>query len=121
MDYLKLIETMTPEIYQSLKRSVEMGKWPDGRPLTPAPARAMPCRRVIAWGELHLPESERIGFIDKGHKAGDSCDEPGRNPAELEGTGDSRAVAELLASGAVRKMKTRTGRPGAVHHGCWRA
>jgi hypothetical protein len=31
---------------------------------------------VIAWGEQHLPPEQRVGFIDKGHKAGDSCDEP---------------------------------------------
>jgi hypothetical protein len=30
---------------------------------------------VIAYGELNLPREERIGYIDKGHKAGDVCDE----------------------------------------------
>jgi uncharacterized protein YeaC (DUF1315 family) len=75
MDYFKLIGAMTPAIYQSLKRSVEIGKWPDGRPLTPE-QRVEALQALIAWGELHLPESERIGYIDKGHKAGDSCDDP---------------------------------------------
>jgi hypothetical protein len=32
---------------------------------------------IIAWGERHLPVNERVGYIDKGHKAGDSCDDPG--------------------------------------------
>jgi uncharacterized protein YeaC (DUF1315 family) len=31
---------------------------------------------VITWGEIHLPPNERVGFIDKGAKAGDSCDDP---------------------------------------------
>ena len=75
MDYLKLIENMTPEIYRSLKRSVEIGKWPDGRPVTPQ-QRSDALQAVIAWGKLHLPENERVGYIDKGHKAGDSCDDP---------------------------------------------
>ena len=75
MEYLKLIENMTPEIYESLKRSVELGKWPDGRPVTPA-QRKEALQAVIAWGKLNLPESERVGFIDKGHKAGESCDDP---------------------------------------------
>lgn len=79
MDYLKLIETMTPEVYQSLKRAVEMGKWPDGRVVT-STQRQDALRAVIAWGELNLPESERVGFIDKGHKAGDSCDDPAEVP-----------------------------------------
>ena len=75
MDYQQLIETMTPAIYQNLKRSVEIGKWPDGKPLTPE-QRQEAMQAVIAWGKLYLPENERVGFIDKGHKAGDSCDDP---------------------------------------------
>jgi uncharacterized protein YeaC (DUF1315 family) len=31
---------------------------------------------VITWGEIHLPPNERVGFIDKGAKAGDSRDDP---------------------------------------------
>jgi hypothetical protein len=31
---------------------------------------------VIAWGALNLPPEERIGYIDKGHKAESSCDDP---------------------------------------------
>ena len=76
MDYLKLIEDMTPEIYRSLKRSVEIGKWPDGRPVNPEQRQAA-LQAVIAWGKLHLPENEQVGYIDKGHKAGDVCDDPG--------------------------------------------
>jgi len=75
MDYQQLIETMSPDIYQSLKRSLEVGKWPDGKPLTPA-QRESAMQAVIAWGEKHLPATERVGYIDKGRKAGDSCDDP---------------------------------------------
>ncbi len=75
MDYQQLIDTLTPEIYQSLKRSLELGKWPDGKPLT-AQQRHNTMQAIIAWGEKHLPETERVGYIDKGHKAGDSCDDP---------------------------------------------
>ena len=75
MDYLDLVETMTPEVYSRLKRSVELGKWPDGRPLTAA-QRENALQAVIAWDRLHLDSSERTGFIDKGHKAGGSCDDP---------------------------------------------
>ena len=35
---------------------------------------------IIAWGALHLEESERVGFIDRGHKAGDTCDAPEETP-----------------------------------------
>ena len=79
MDYLNLIENMTPEIYSSLKRSVEIGKWPDGRPVTPE-QRKEALQAVIAWGKLNLPESEQVGFIDRGHKAGENCDDPLETP-----------------------------------------
>ena len=75
MEYLNLIETMTPEVYSRLKRSVELGKWPDGRPLTAA-QRENALQAIIAWDRLHLDSSERTGFVDKGHKAGGSCDDP---------------------------------------------
>ena len=35
---------------------------------------------VIAWGEQHLPPTERVGYIDKGPKAGDTCDDPVETP-----------------------------------------
>ncbi len=34
MNFEQLIESMTPDIYQTMKTSVEIGKWPDGTPLT---------------------------------------------------------------------------------------
>jgi uncharacterized protein YeaC (DUF1315 family) len=75
MDYRQLIENMNPAVYQSLKRSVETGRWPDGRSLT-AGQREAALQAVIAWGKLHLPETEQVGYIDRGHKAGASCDDP---------------------------------------------
>lgn len=83
MDYRKLIESMTPEIYRSLRRSVELGKWPDGRPLSPEQRRET-MQAVIAWGELHLPEAERVGYIDKGRKEGDKCDDPQDTPLKWQ-------------------------------------
>lgn len=75
MDYQQLIATMTPEIYESLKRSLEVGKWPDGKALT-TEQREYAMQAVIAWGEQHLSATQRVGFIDKKHKAGDTCDDP---------------------------------------------
>ena len=75
MDYVQLIATMSPEIYQSLIRSVELGKWPDGRTVTPQ-QRESAMQAIIAWGESHLSEQDRVGYIEKKEKAGDSCDVP---------------------------------------------
>ena len=74
-----MIEAMTPEVYQSLRRAVELGKWPDGRPVT-REQREHAMQAIIAWGETHLEATERVGYIDKGHKAGEACDVPRETP-----------------------------------------
>jgi uncharacterized protein YeaC (DUF1315 family) len=79
MDYQQLVDTMTPEIYRKLKLSVESGKWPDGKPLTPK-QRESTLQAIILWGRSHLEEHERVGYIDRGHKAGDVCDDPEEKP-----------------------------------------
>lgn len=75
MEYQQLIDTMSPELYRRLQRAIETGRWPDGSAVT-AEQKQHAMQAVIAWGEQHLPPEQRVGFIDKGHKAGDSCDEP---------------------------------------------
>jgi uncharacterized protein len=73
MDYLQLIETMSPQIYQSLVRSVALGKWPDGKLLT-TEQRANAMQAIIAWGERHLTERDRVGYIEKKPKPADPCE-----------------------------------------------
>ena len=79
MQYDDLINTLTPDTYTRLKRAVETGKWPDGTALT-REQRENSLQAVIAWGEKNLPPEERVGFIDRGHKAGQTCDDPGEQP-----------------------------------------
>jgi uncharacterized protein YeaC (DUF1315 family) len=79
MDYRELIDTMTPDVYQRLQRALELGKWPDGRALTPE-QREQTMQAVILWGERHLEPHERVGFIDKKDKDGDTCDDPVQTP-----------------------------------------
>lgn len=74
-DYLQSIQQMDRALYDRLLESLATGRWPDGRAVTESQRRhAM--QAVIAWGEFYLPLEERVGFIDKGSKAGESCDEP---------------------------------------------
>lgn len=84
MSYLQLIESMSPQIYQSLLRSVELGKWPDGKALT-TEQRANAMQAIIAWGERHLAEQDRVGYIEKKQKAGDLCDKPLETPLSWKG------------------------------------
>ena len=74
-DYRQSVQQMDREVYEQLVISLSTGRWPDGRALTEE-QRQHAMKAVITWGEIHLPPNERVGFIDKGAKAGDSCDDP---------------------------------------------
>ena len=75
MDYQQLLKTLTPDIYENLKRAVELGKWPNGDALTPE-QRETYLQAVIAWDALHKPEQERVGYIhtEKHDHCGDGDD-----------------------------------------------
>lgn len=73
--YRESIQQMDRQVYEQLLESLSTGRWPDGRALTET-QRQHAMRAVITWGEIHLSAEERVGFIDKGAKAGDVCDDP---------------------------------------------
>ena len=74
MTYEELIERLDPNVYRSLRQSIELGKWPDGRKLTPE-QREISLEAVIYYENLHnIPEEERTGYPDRGSKAGTACD-----------------------------------------------
>ena len=58
----EMINNITPDIYQSLKLAVEIGKWSDGRKLT-AEQRELSLQAMIAWEVQNLPEEERTGYM----------------------------------------------------------
>ncbi len=59
-----LLAGMTPDIHQSLKLAVELGKWPSGERLTQEQVELC-LQAVIAWDINNLPESERVAYIDR--------------------------------------------------------
>jgi uncharacterized protein YeaC (DUF1315 family) len=74
VDYDDMIDSITPETYQTMLRAIETGRWPNGDRLTEA-QREHCMAAVIAWGERHLTEKERVGYIDRGEKEeGEVCD-----------------------------------------------
>lgn len=79
LSFDRLIDSVTPEIYQNLKQAIEIGKWPDGRQLT-LEQKEHTLQAVIAYEHQHVCEQERVGFIDRGRKKeGEVCasnDEP---------------------------------------------
>ncbi len=62
MDFKQLLGTLNAEMYENLKRAVELGKWPDGRRLTPE-QRQLSLQAVIAYEVKHLPQHQRSGYI----------------------------------------------------------
>ena len=74
MDYQQMIDSMTPEVFENLRRAVELGKWPDGQALN-SQQRENAMQAIIAWGEKYLPENERVGYVKPKPQPGDACDE----------------------------------------------
>ena len=73
MNYQQLIANITPDIHASLKRAIEIGRWPDGRRLTPE-QRELCMEAVIAYETAHVADDARVGYIDRGKKAdGEVC------------------------------------------------
>ncbi|MEO1081788.1 MAG: DUF1315 family protein [Pseudomonadota bacterium] len=68
MNYDKLIDSLSADVVDRLRRGVETGRWPDGTELTPQ-QREHSLRAIIAWDERHLPMEKRVGYIDAGSKA----------------------------------------------------
>lgn len=60
--FIDAIENITPEIYENLKLAVEIGKWHDGRKLSPE-QRELCLQAMIAWEAKNLPEDQRTGFM----------------------------------------------------------
>jgi len=74
MTYDELIERLDPTIYRNLKQAIELGKWPDGRAIS-REQRAICLEAVIYYENKHnVPEEERVGYLDRGEKAGTACD-----------------------------------------------
>jgi uncharacterized protein YeaC (DUF1315 family) len=75
VDYQDIVASLTPDIVRNMKRALETGRWADGRELGDE-QREHCMRAVILWDQEHLPETQRTGFIDRGHKRqGEQCDD----------------------------------------------
>ncbi|MBF8779311.1 YeaC family protein [Pseudomonas fulva] len=60
--FAQMIENITPQIYESLKTAIELGKWADGRKLTQE-QKELSLQALIAWELKHLPEEQRTGYM----------------------------------------------------------
>lgn len=69
MDYQQLLNRLSPDIVDRLRRGVETGRWPDGTALSDA-QREHSLQAVIAWDSCHRPAGERVGYVHKGADRG---------------------------------------------------
>ncbi len=68
MNIDELITTMTPDIYQNMKAALELGRWGDGRSVTPE-QKAFSLEALIRYEHLHnIPEAQRVGYVDMTNK-----------------------------------------------------
>lgn len=81
MTYEELVQKLNPEVVRSLKRAVELGKWPDGRPLSKEQRDI--CLEAVIYYEAkqQIPAKERTGYIDRSRKKGGSRD--GSDPIRI--------------------------------------
>lgn len=68
----ELLAALTPDRYAVLKKSVELGKWPDGRVLS-AEEKEGALQVLIAYDIRHKAVEDRIGYVYNPKKA--DCDE----------------------------------------------
>lgn len=60
----ELINGITPEIHQNMKKAIELGRWDNGDKLTKDQI-ALCMQAVIAYDVRRLPESDRVAYIDR--------------------------------------------------------
>ena len=65
MSFDRMIQQMTPSIYESLKRAVSLRKWPDGRMLTAEQTEL--CLEAVMRYEVEnqVPAEQRVGYLQR--------------------------------------------------------
>lgn len=61
----QVLAEMTPEIYQRLSTAVEIGKWPDGVPLT-AEQKDYTLQLVLMWQARHNEQPQHMSIAKGG-------------------------------------------------------
>jgi uncharacterized protein YeaC (DUF1315 family) len=57
----QLLDCISPEVYNSLKLAIEIGKWEDGKRLSPEQLEFC-MQAVILYEAKNFPEQERVGY-----------------------------------------------------------
>jgi len=63
MNFNELVSSITPEIYERLKRAVELGKWDNGQLLAEG-QREHILQAIIAYDEKYKEPEQRVGYVE---------------------------------------------------------
>ena len=78
-----LIASMTPAIYKNMKEAVELGRWGDGRIMTPE-QKELSVEAMIRYEDLYnIPETERVGYVDMTNKKNKKKDSGDTQPLKI--------------------------------------
>ncbi|MHA7878167.1 MAG: YeaC family protein [Saccharospirillum sp.] len=71
MNFDDVAASLTPEVYQRLKESIELGRWPTGQALT-REQKALCLEALLKYEVAQgIPETQRIGYIERPNCATD--------------------------------------------------
>lgn len=76
MNFDQLSENLDPQVYQSFKTALELGKWPNGQPLSDE-QKSICMEAIILYEAKHLPPEKRTGYIERNTGACGSDDSAG--------------------------------------------
>lgn len=62
MGLQQLLDNLNPQIIGSLKRAIELGKWPNGVAVT-AEQRSLCAEAVANWERRNLPQESQVGYV----------------------------------------------------------
>lgn len=62
MSFEELLNNLNPQIIGSLKRAIELGKWPNGLAVT-AEQRRLCAEAVATWERRKLPPEAQVGHV----------------------------------------------------------
>lgn len=82
--YDEVLASLTPEMIERFRNALALGKWPDGRPLTPE-QKETTLQAVMVWEANNLPEHERTGYIERNACASNKGEEDTVNISDLLG------------------------------------
>lgn len=64
MSFQDTASKLSPDVIARMREAVELGRWPDGKPLT-SEQKQTTLEAVMAWETVHLPPEERIGYMPR--------------------------------------------------------